>query len=116
MCSLCDNNGTSYINGTDDDLDQDFAYQPYGGYAIGDTVWLDKNADGVQSGVLEDGIPVITVYLQVDLNGDGTWVTVDSMKLMPTETTCLRTCLMAIIKCMWIRQTPRCPKMRLVTT
>jgi LPXTG-site transpeptidase (sortase) family protein len=76
VCSLCNNTGTAYVDGSNSDLDQDFAYQPFGGYAIGDTVWLDKNGDGTQSGVLEVGIPDIKVSLQVDLDGDGTWVTV----------------------------------------
>jgi uncharacterized repeat protein (TIGR01451 family) len=56
----------------------DFGYKPNGVADIGDTVWFDRNGDGVQSGAQEVGLPNITVSLQVDMNGDGTWVTVRS--------------------------------------
>ncbi|GEM_PF-838937 len=77
-CVECDSLGHASVDGTASDLTQDFGYQPFGGYSIGDTVWFDSNADGVQAGVLETGIPNITVSLQVDFNNDGTWVTVAS--------------------------------------
>ncbi len=54
--------------------DQDFGYWPYGTGSIGDTVWLDANADGVQLGVTERGISNITVSLYVDMNGDSNYV------------------------------------------
>jgi uncharacterized repeat protein (TIGR01451 family) len=53
------------------DLAQDFGYKPYGYGSIGDTVWRDLNADGVQSGAQETGISNVTVRLYGDLNGDG---------------------------------------------
>ena len=51
------------------DLNQDFGYLPTG--TIGDTVWYDLNADGVQQST-EVGIPGVMVMMYVDLNGDGT--------------------------------------------
>lgn len=38
--------------------------------SIGDTVWYDKDGDGLQ-GPDEKGIPGVTVNLEADLNGDG---------------------------------------------
>jgi uncharacterized repeat protein (TIGR01451 family) len=57
-----------------DDLDQDFGFQPYGFGAIGDTVWRDLNADGLQAGLQETGISNILVSLYADFNGDGIYV------------------------------------------
>ncbi len=57
-----------------DNLDQDFGFWPYGNGAIGDTVWLDRNADGVQFGTQEPGISNILVTLYADFNGDGTYL------------------------------------------
>ncbi len=53
---------------------QDFGYQPFGLASIGDTVYRDLNADGVQSGLQETGITNVLVTLFVDLNQDGTYV------------------------------------------
>jgi len=53
---------------------QDFGYKPYGYASIGDTVWRDLNADGIQSGLEETGISNVTVRLYSDLNGDGVYV------------------------------------------
>jgi uncharacterized repeat protein (TIGR01451 family) len=53
---------------------QDFGYWPYGAGSIGDTVWLDSNADGVQFGATEVGLSNITVRLFADFNGDGATV------------------------------------------
>ena len=61
---------------TSNRLDQDFGYQPRGTGVIGDTVWFDANADGIQSGGNEYGISNVTVYLLADLNGDGGYVVV----------------------------------------
>lgn len=61
---------------TSNRLDQDFGYQPRGTGVIGDMVWFDANADGIQSGARETGISNITVTLLADLNGDGIFVTV----------------------------------------
>lgn len=52
----------------------DFGYRPYGSGLIAGTVWNDQNSDQVQSGAAETGLANITVTLQVDLNGDGTYV------------------------------------------
>ncbi len=62
-----------FITNTND-LNQDFGIQPDEKGAIGDTVWRDLNADGIKSGVTETGIPNVTVTLQFDGNGDGTYV------------------------------------------
>ncbi len=53
----------------EDNLDQDFGYHPQG--AIGDTVWVDINGDGVQDAG-EEGIAGVTVTLTLP---DGTTVT-----------------------------------------
>jgi len=54
-----------------DNLDQDFGFWPYGSGAIGDTVWKDVNADGIQSGYQETGISNVLVTLYHEANG--TW-------------------------------------------
>ncbi|MGD9613293.1 MAG: SdrD B-like domain-containing protein, partial [Kiritimatiellia bacterium] len=54
-----------------DNFDQDFGFWPYGNGAIGDTVWKDVNADGVQSGYQETGISNVLVTLYHEANG--TW-------------------------------------------
>ena len=54
-----------------DNFDQDFGFWPYGTGAIGDTVWKDVNADGIQSGYQETGIPSVLVTLYHEANG--TW-------------------------------------------
>ncbi len=56
------------------DFAQDFGFQPYGTGSIGDTVWKDVNADGLQAGAQETGISNVLVSLYADLNGDGTYV------------------------------------------
>ncbi len=48
--------------------EQDFGYRGLG--SIGDYVWIDANADGVQD-PSEEGIAGVTVTLEGDLNGDG---------------------------------------------
>ncbi len=67
--------GRSTFTLTANDLTRDFAYQPVGSGEIGDTVFKDINGDGTQ-GNTEPGIPGVTVQLQVDLNGDGNYVTI----------------------------------------
>jgi hypothetical protein len=74
-CTVCDSQSVVNLNGVNN-LTRDFGYKPLGGGSIGDTVWKDMNGDGLQSGVLETGIPNITVSLKVDWNGDGTYVTI----------------------------------------
>ncbi len=55
------------LTDVDDDLDQDFGYEPPLG-SIGDTVWLDLNGDGVED-PSESGIEGVTILL-LDGNGD----------------------------------------------
>ncbi len=57
-----------------DNFDQDFGFQPVGSGAIGDTVWLDRNADGVQLGTQEPGLPNVAVRLYADFDGNGVYV------------------------------------------
>ncbi len=65
----------SSFNLTANDLTRDFAYQPVGSGTIGDTVFVDLNGNGLK-GSAEEGLSGVTVKLQVDLNGDGTYVTI----------------------------------------
>lgn len=55
-------------------LNADFGYQPPASQnnSVGDYVWLDADADGVQD-INEYGIPGVTVALVADLNGNGQW-------------------------------------------
>lgn len=55
-------------------LNADFGYQPTAGTfgSIGDFVWLDSDADGVQD-VGEPGLLGVTVALIKDSDGDGVW-------------------------------------------
>ncbi len=55
-------------------INADFGYQPAGGSAhkIGDRIWLDADADGVQDAG-EPGINGVTVSLISDTDGDGVW-------------------------------------------
>lgn len=73
-CSVCNN--TSTVSLTASNLTRDFGYKPYGSAVVGDAVWKDMDGDGFKSGVLETGIANITVNLLVDMDGNGTWVTV----------------------------------------
>ncbi len=80
-CSLCDNQSAATgVDGTSAYLTHDYGYSPTGGGSIGDTVWYDKNGDGIQSGVQETGLAGMTVRLLVDLNGDGTFVVVETQQ------------------------------------
>lgn len=51
--------------------DQDFGFRPYGVNTLGDTVFLDLDLNGVQSGYSEFGIPDIPVALAIDISGNG---------------------------------------------
>ncbi|MGC8989043.1 MAG: SdrD B-like domain-containing protein, partial [Verrucomicrobiia bacterium] len=55
-------------------LNADFGYQPPASQnnSVGDYVWLDADADGVQDAT-EYCIPGVTVALVADLNGNGAW-------------------------------------------
>lgn len=70
LCSTCDSVANNVAAGT---TGVDFGYEPLGDNAISSVVWEDTDGDGVQDST-EEGIADITVTLQVDLNGDGTYV------------------------------------------
>ncbi len=53
-------------------VNADFGYQPATGYDIGDSVWLDLNADGTND-IGESGISGVSVNLIDDSNGNGAW-------------------------------------------
>jgi uncharacterized repeat protein (TIGR01451 family) len=80
-----DARGVVTITNADNYL-QDFGFQPYGTGAIGDTVWRDINADGIQSGVQETGISNVLVSLYVDLNGNGNYVLLRTTNTSSTGT------------------------------
>ncbi len=75
-CTTCDNKTTAPILLAPGDVyvSADFGYQPEVNYGavIGDKVWLDADADGIQDDG-EPGIPGVTVALIFDANGDGMW-------------------------------------------
>lgn len=75
-CTLCDNITTAPILLAPGDVyvNADFGYQPQMNYGavIGDKVWLDADADGMQDEG-EPGIPNVTVALISDSNGNGMW-------------------------------------------
>lgn len=75
VCQICNSRGRRTITNASFD-NVDFGYQPRGNGAIGDTVWRDMNGNGVQAGPSETGIANITVWLEADLNNDGTYVRV----------------------------------------
>lgn len=77
VCTICNSRGRRTITNASFD-DVDFGYRPRGSGAIGDTVYRDMNGDGTQAGPTETGIPNITVWLEVDLNNDGTYARVAS--------------------------------------
>jgi len=74
VCTACNSRGLATLGPSDDTVD--FGYQPRGVGAIGDTVYRDMNGDGTQAGPTETGIANITVWLEVDLNNDGTYARV----------------------------------------
>jgi uncharacterized repeat protein (TIGR01451 family) len=55
--------------------DQDFGFQPFGFNTLGDTVFLDLDLNGVQSGYSEFGIPAVPVTLELDMSGNGNYST-----------------------------------------
>ncbi len=73
VCVTCDS--LNKISLSASNFDQDFGYKPNGSGYIGDTVFKDSDGSGTQ-GTTEAGISGVTVELQVDLNGDGTYVTI----------------------------------------
>lgn len=68
-CTTCDYKGLATLT-TADDLSVDFGFQPTGYGSIGDTIWADEDADGVQDAG-ESGISNVTVNLYQDQDGDG---------------------------------------------
>ncbi len=76
LCTTCDNKTTTPIilGPGDVYVNADFGYQPNTnvGANIGDYVWLDTNADGIQNDGAT-GIANVTVALIKDYNGDGAW-------------------------------------------
>ena len=71
-CTVCDGRAATILSSstTGVDLTIDFGYQPNGAFSIGDTVYNDLDADGVQDAG-EPGFQAVTVGLYDDLNGDG---------------------------------------------
>jgi hypothetical protein len=57
-------------------VNADFGYQPTAAGSIGDRVWFDADADGVQDAD-EPGIPGVSVALVKDANGNGLWDAVE---------------------------------------
>lgn len=78
ICVVCNGIGTVTLDGTTDDLDQDFGLRPIGDGVIGQYVWKDENGDSTK-GTLEDGIDSVVVYLYADLNNDGSYSLMDSV-------------------------------------
>jgi len=73
VCGVCDSQSVQLgVDGTNDYLTHDYAYQPKGTGSIGDYVWHDANGDGIQDAD-EDGIPGITVNLYQDQDGNGSY-------------------------------------------
>ncbi|MBX3061138.1 MAG: hypothetical protein KF770_32160, partial [Anaerolineae bacterium] len=68
-CTICDNQQVVTLTTTSINT-VDFGYQPRGFASIGDTVWYDSNANGVQEGS-ESLAAGVLVYLYQDQNGDG---------------------------------------------
>jgi len=70
-------NTSDYALGLDEhNREQDFGYVGTG--SIGDRIWYDANADGVQDAG-EDGIPGVTVTLGGDIDADGVVETVTAV-------------------------------------
>jgi len=75
---LTPDSSSLYLGPGEDNRDQDFGYLAMG--AIGDTIWLDIDGDGVQ-GPGENGIPGVTVELVMP---DGSIVTTSNRPLTRT--------------------------------
>ncbi len=71
VCSICNSLGLVSVSSTlTSVLTIDFGYQPYGFGSIGDYVWYDADADGIQDAG-ESGIPGAIVRLYENSNGGG---------------------------------------------
>ncbi len=71
-CQVCNSIGRAEVL-NNSILTLDFGYQPFGWAAIGDTVYRDLDGNGLQEGTLETGIPSVYVWLESDINGDGSY-------------------------------------------
>ncbi len=75
-CTACDHKTTTPIilGPGDVYVNADFGYTPNPGAfgSIGDTIWLDANANGIQDDT-ETRIPGVSVVLIRDVNGDGVY-------------------------------------------
>jgi len=76
-CSLCDARDYTSVDGTNSYLLADFGFVPSGLASIGDLVFNDIDGDGIVD-LGDTGIPNIGIDLQVDVDGNGTYVTVRS--------------------------------------
>ncbi len=77
-CTNCD--GSTYlsnIDGNTNNGNNNFGYRVSGKGTLGGHVWLDGNNDGTINNV-EDKLALVSIMLQVDLNGDGVSQTVAS--------------------------------------
>jgi hypothetical protein len=71
-CTTCDNKtGTALTDLTATNNTMDFGYKPVGTGSIGDRVWVDSNANGVQDASETTGIQDITVWLYTYSDGVG---------------------------------------------
>ncbi len=83
-CTVCDSMAMVTVGGTDYTA-ADFGYKPYGTGSIGDRVWRDNDADGIQD-PYEVGIGGVAVYLYQDQDGDGVLDPEDAI-IIDTSTT-----------------------------
>ncbi len=84
MCVTCDAMDPLTL-GTSDYLAADFGYRPTGTASIGDRVWKDNDADGVQD-TYEVGIGGVAVYLYQDQDSDGVLDPEDAVVIETTTT------------------------------
>lgn len=68
-CVICDDTYSATLNAANV-LTADFGYRPFGYASIGDTIWSDNNANGIQE-ASETGVPGVVVQLYQDQDGDG---------------------------------------------
>ncbi|HOU12344.1 MAG TPA: SdrD B-like domain-containing protein [Anaerolineae bacterium] len=83
-CTVCDSMDMVTL-GSSNYTDADFGYKPYGTASIGDRVWRDNDADGIQD-PYEVGIGGVAVYLYQDQDGDGVLDPEDAI-IIDTSTT-----------------------------
>ncbi|HRY34133.1 MAG TPA: SdrD B-like domain-containing protein [Bacteroidales bacterium] len=77
-CTICDSRSTVTTDGTADQLNEDFGYQPGSCGSVGDLVYKDQNGNGVSDGGNEAGIASITVSLYQDIDGNGLFSLMES--------------------------------------